>query len=396
MKISLIASDESTAPLYRVRMLARVLSRRYEVEVLGYHFDPEALDPLAPRDFPYREVAARPLPGFLSDARMLASQVSGAVIYAMKPRPTSLGTALAVGRRRGLPVVVDVDDWETAMIHPYSRHALKNALYALPRLRSPNNYLYTAAFDRMVGLADGVTAVSRLFLERYGKGAGVLAPQYVDTERFDPARYDRAELRRELGFACFTVVFAGIAQPNKGVGDIVRAMRLLPDREWQLLIVGPKTPYALELAVVDARVRLLGTRPPEETPRYLAAADAVVLPQRFEPASLGQMPMKLFEAMAMACPVVSTRVSDIPEVLEGCGIVVAPGDHGALAEAIAHLMADPARARLLGGNARERVLARYSFERGAEALGELMERVAGSRRSEAVRGRPDTGGRPTC
>ncbi|MOA65754.1 hypothetical protein D3C78_1922490 [compost metagenome] len=72
------------------------------------------------------------------------------------------------------------------MIAPYSRHALKNAAYALPRLLHPNNFLFTAAFDRLLGLADGATTVSRFFKERYAKSlrAGqpfVLAPQYVDT-----------------------------------------------------------------------------------------------------------------------------------------------------------------------------------------------------------------------
>ena len=396
MKISVIASDESTAPLYRVRLLARVLTKRFEVEVLGYHFDPDALDPGAPRDFPYRAVPARPLPGFLSAARPLASMVTGDVIYAMKPRPTSYGTALWVARQRGLPLVLDVDDWEPAMIHPYSRYSLKNALYSLPRLRQPNNYLYTMAFDRLIREADGVTTVSRFFMERYGNRTRggrpfVLAPQYVDTERFDPARFDREALRRELRCEGFTVVFAGIALPNKGVGEIVTALRLLPEREWELLIVGPKTPYAQELAALDGRVRLLGTQPPEETPRYLAMADAVALPQRAEPASVGQMPMKLFEAMAMGCPVVSTRVADIPEVLGGCGKVVRPGDPAALAEALLELMADPGHARAMGSAARRKVLEAYSYARGAEVLGNLMAEVAESKARSSDR-RPWEGG----
>jgi glycosyltransferase involved in cell wall biosynthesis len=396
MRITLIASDESTAPLYRVRLLARVLARRFDVQVLGYHFDPAELDPQAPRDFPYAALPARPLPGFLEDARKLAAMATGDVIYAMKPRPTSYGTALMIARQHGLPLVVDVDDWEPFMIPPYSRHGLKNAAYALPRLRQPNNYLFTAAFDRLIGLADGVTTVSRFFMERYRQHEGtrpfVLAPQYVDTERFDPGRFDREALRRELGCDAFTLVFAGIAQPNKGVGEIVQALRRLPERRWELLIVGPKTPYALSLAAEDPRVRLLGTQPPEETPKFLAVADAVALPQRPEPASRGQMPMKLFEAMAMGCPVVSTRLADIPEVLEGCGMVVGPGDTPALAEALAALMAAPARARELGAAARRKVLAAYSDERGADVLGDLMIQVSESRAAGSSKRRPRAGG----
>lgn len=396
MRITLIASDESSAPLYRVRLLARVLARCFEVEVLGFHFDPRQLDPLAPRDFPYEAVAARSWPGFAKDARRLAERVTGDVIYAMKPRPTSYGTALWVGRKRGLPVVVDVDDWELAMIAPYSRYAVKNALYALPKLREPNNYLATLAFERLIAEADGVTTVSRFFVERYGgrtrKGRPfVLVPQYVDTERFNPARFDREALRREWDCEGFVLVFAGIALPNKGVGEIVAALRLLPEKEWQLLIVGPKTPYAQELAAVERRVRLLGTRPPEETPCFLAMADAVALPQRAEPASVGQMPMKLFEAMAMALPVVSTRVSDIPEVLEGCGRVVTPGDPLKLAEALLELMGDPAEARRLGEAAREKVLRRYSYAHGAKVLGTLMREVVEGGRVEGRQGAREGG-----
>ncbi len=386
MKISLIASDESTAPLYRVRLLARMLARRFDVEVLGYHFDAAELDPDAPRDFPYRAVPARPLPAFLQDARQLAGMVSGDVLYAMKPRPTSLGTALAIARCRGIPLLVDVDDLESAMIPPFSRHALKNAAYALPRLNHPNNYLFTTACDRLTGLADAVTTVSRFFQQRVARTCGstpiFLVPQCVDTDRFDPDRFDRVALRLKLGLDAFTVVFAGIAQPNKGVGEIVSALKRLPQRHWRLLIVGPKTPYALELAACDPRVILLGTQKPEDLPRYLAVADAVVLPQRAEPASMGQMPMKLFEAMAMGCSVVSTRLADIPEVLDGCGKVVNPGDTPALTEAIADLMADPAHAHHLGREARRKVLARFSYDRGADVLEDLIGLVSGIRAAD--------------
>ena len=51
-------------------------------------------------------------------------------------------------------------------------------------------------------------------------------------------------------------------------------------RDWRLVIVGPVTPYARELAAADDRVILLGTFPPTRTPEFLAMADLVVLPQR--------------------------------------------------------------------------------------------------------------------
>src|SRR4029450_688690 len=73
-------------------------------------------------------------------------------------------------------------------------------------------------------------------------------------------------------------------------------------------------------------VRLVGEIPFDGVPRSLVAADVVAVPQRATIDTVGQVPAKLFDAMALARPVVSTHVSMIPENLEGCGLVVGPGN----------------------------------------------------------------------
>ena len=380
MKITILASDEISAPLYRVRLLAKMLQRRFEVEVLGFVFDPESVDPCAPRDFPYTAIPATCGVGFWRAEAELRSRITGDLIYAMKPRPSSYGVALRHRAATGIPVVVDVDDWELYMLRPWSKYWLKNMAYALPRLHEPNNYASTWALDHGIRFADGRTVVSSFFQQRYG---GMLVPQYVDTDLFDPALFDREALRRELGLAPEhqVIVFAGIAHPAKGVGDIIRALRALgSDRsDWRLVIAGPMTPYACELASQDERVLLLGTQPPIRTPAFLAMADLVVLPQKPAKAAVGQMPMKLYEAMAMGLPVISTAMSDIPGLLEGCGRVVAPGDVRALAGAISDLLDHPAHARWLGMNARRKILAHYSWRVGAPELGAYFQALAGRR-----------------
>src|SRR5439155_1672931 len=82
----------------------------------------------------------------------------------------------------------------------------------------------------------------------------------------------------------------------------------------------------------------------QDVPRYLVAADIVAVPQRATTDTLAQVPAKLVDAMALARPVVSTAVSMIPEMLAGCGRVVAPGDVAALAEALRALHAHPGAA----------------------------------------------------
>jgi len=80
--------------------------------------------------------------------------------------------------------------------------------------------------------------------------------------------------------------------------------------------------------------------------------------------------------MALARPIVSTAVSMIPEILDGCGLVVAPGDVPALTSAIKRLLDDADEAAALGRRARQRCEARYSFRVARTALFPLIEKLA--------------------
>jgi glycosyltransferase involved in cell wall biosynthesis len=117
--------------------------------------------------------------------------------------------------------------------------------------------------------------------------------------------------------------------------------------------------------------------PFEEIPAFLSAADVVAVPQRDTPDTVGQVPAKLFDAMALGRPVVSTRVSMIPEILEGCGLIVEPGDVAGLSATIGRLIDNPAEAQVLGTRARERCVERYSFDAARRALFPMVEKLTG-------------------
>jgi len=120
---------------------------------------------------------------------------------------------------------------------------------------------------------------------------------------------------------------------------------------------------------------VIGEIPFDDVPSYLVAADVVAVPQRATPDTVGQVPAKLFDAMTLARPIVSTAVSMIPEILEGCGVLVPPGDVVALAAALRKLLEDRAGAAELGRRARERCCARYSFAAARATLFPLVERA---------------------
>jgi glycosyltransferase involved in cell wall biosynthesis len=119
--------------------------------------------------------------------------------------------------------------------------------------------------------------------------------------------------------------------------------------------------------------------PFDQVPTLLSAADVVAVPQRDTPDTVGQVPAKIFDAMALGRPVVSTRVSMIPEILDGCGLIVEPGDVSGLAAAISRLLDGPAEAEALGARARERCVERYSFQAARRELFPLIERVVAKR-----------------
>jgi glycosyltransferase involved in cell wall biosynthesis len=242
-------------------------------------------------------------------------------------------------------------------------------------LSNPRGLAWTWLMERLRGIADGVTVASRFLEQRFG---GVLIPHVRDTDRWAPGRADPGLARERLGVEKERVVmFLGTPRAYKGIEDLADAVGQLGRPDVILALVGTEPASATGRAL-SARlpgVRLVGRVPIAQVPAYLEAADVVVVPQRESSDTRGQVPAKIFDAMALGRPIVSTRVSMIPEILEGCGALVAPGDVTALASAIGRLLDRPDEARALGEAARRRAVDRYSFEAARRALFPLVERA---------------------
>lgn len=67
-------------------------------------------------------------------------------------------------------------------------------------------------------------------------------------------------------------------------------------------------------------------------------------------------------AMAMAKPIIATIVSDLPEILDGCGWIVEPENPEQLAEIIQYVFNHPAEVEEMGWKARERCIEKYSWD----------------------------------
>ena len=370
MKISILASDLSDNATGRADLLARLLSSRYEVDVVGPQFGEGLWAPSRDGPVAYRSVRAGRDPGFARHIPDLLALVDGEILFASKPRPTSFGLGLLARARRRRPLVLDIDDWEVGFF--YRSGAWGRVGRAL-NLANPNGLSWTWLAEKLICRADAITVASRFLERRFG---GTLLPHVRDTEAWDPARYDRADARARQGVGASKVVmFLGTPRGHKGVDDLIDAVGLLgPGVVLALVGVDPARSGAPRWSGLS-HVRVTGEIPFDDVPRYLVAADVVAVPQRETMDTVGQVPAKLFDAMALARPIVSTSVSMIPEILDGCGLVVEPGDVPALAGAIKWLLDNAEEAAALGQRARDRCEARYSFRVARATLFPLIERL---------------------
>ena len=173
------------------------------------------------------------------------------------------------------------------------------------------------------------------------------------------------------------ILTVGRVVPVKGQRLLVEAVAELARRgvEARLTIVGdgPQLPELRSLAEglgVTGRVSFEGTVGQEEIRAYYERADVFALPSFAE-----GLPVVLMEAMAMELPVVASRITGVPELVdEGVsGLLVTPGRGDDLALALERLItATPEERRAMGRAGRAKVLAEFDVEHTAEQLKEVF------------------------
>jgi glycosyltransferase involved in cell wall biosynthesis len=372
VKVSILCFDVSDNAMGRAWLLARLLEPIGAVEIVGPRFGSAVWEPVADEPVPVRSMPGGRLPGFVARLPALARMADGDLIYACKPRLTSAGVGYItrLGRRR--PLLLDIDDWEIGF---FLRGGPWGTIGRALNISNPRGLAWTWLMERLRGIADGVTVASRFLEQRFG---GVLIPHVRDTDRWAPDRAEPGPARERLGVDKERVVmFLGTPRGYKGVEDLADAIARLARPDVVLALVGtePASETGRALSARHPGVRLVGRVPIAQVPGFLSAADVVVVPQRESSDTRGQVPAKLFDAMALGRPIVSTRVSMIPEILDGCGALVPPGDVAALASAIGRLLDRPDEARAMGAAARRRAVERYSFESARGLLFPLIERA---------------------
>lgn len=231
---------------------------------------------------------------------------------------------------------------------------------------------------RILTTADALLVVSEPLLQ-FALDLGVEAdriivqPNAVNLDRFSP-EVPPPEGLREGGEKL--VGFVGTLKQWHDVDTLVEAVGLLyqADPSYRLLMVGDGPRREALEALGAPYLRLYGEVDNGAVPGLLAAMDLVAVPYSNEDDPYFS-PLKLFEAMAMAKPVVGARIGQVPLVLnDGAdGLLYTPGDAADLARKIDKVFALPDRGAAMGAAARAAVARRYTWYRNAERIVERAE-----------------------
>lgn len=177
----------------------------------------------------------------------------------------------------------------------------------------------------------------------------------------------------------FCIGFAGRLVPEKGIWDLVEAVRRL-DGPVRLLLAGsgPLLDDLRSLELPNGDIVVWTGLDHGGMVRAYAGMDVLVLPSRTTPAWAEQFGRVLVEALWCGVPVVGSDSGEIPWVIRatGGGVVVPEGDSTALAAALAGLRGDAALRDRLARTGRDSVVRQFSTPAVADALEAALSNVA--------------------
>lgn len=302
----------------------------------------------------------------------LVSKINGDVVLASKPLFTSFGVGLCKKVSKRKPLLLDIDDWEMGFIKERDKSApslsnFKHLMSSAIFFYKLNSFWNHFIFEKMIPLADE-TIVSNPFLKN--KFGGTIVWHARDTRAFDPAKFHKNQFKDKYKIDAKkkVVMFFGSPKPHKGLEDLINAIQMLKRQDVILAIVGidGRDPYSKVLLktaekLLNDKFQGFGLQPFERVPEFLAMADVVVIPLKKNPGTEGQTPAKVFDAMAMAKPIIATAVSNLSEILAGCGWIAEPGHPEHLSKSIQYVLDNPREAEAKGIKARQKCVDNYSF-----------------------------------
>lgn len=235
--------------------------------------------------------------------------------------------------------------------------------------------------------ADAIVSVTESFVPHISARGGAdkvtVITNGVDLDFYTPAT-DGARLAAEFGVDNrFVAAYVGTHGMAHGLDVILRAAaRLQDDPNIAFLLAGDGAEREQLLKERDrlclGNVFIVGQQSKDRMPGIWALTDVSLVLLRKRPTFESVIPSKIFEAMAMAKPIVLGVRGESQRIVEaaGGGLCIEPENDAELAEAVRQLAADPGRARDLGASGRRYVAENYDRRVLAGRFEALLARIA--------------------
>jgi len=372
MKISILTPNLSGNAIGRAWVLGKLLCNEFEVEIIGPSGSGRIWEPLEEeKGINFVPVKAySKTSDFKKQSLALQEAISGDVIYVSKPLLSIIQPALTEKRINKKKFFLDIDDWQ--MGFQYKKLPSPVGLYRILWTElicacGSDSFWNALIGEFYIKHADAISVSNKYLQTKYG---GIIIPHARDGTFLNPENFSSELIKSEFGISpnVQVVSFIGSPRPHKGLEDLIKAVKRITDPNLVLMVVGFSTDEYSKALRKSATEQLgerfagFGIQKFEDLPRFLAMADVVVIPQKKTLATAGQTPAKVFDAMAMGKPIVANDVGDLPEILEGCGYIVSPGDVNALAGKIEYILANTKEAAITAQRARQRFLDNYDIK----------------------------------
>lgn len=277
--------------------------------------------------------------------------------------PLSIGaSAWIVGALRGAPYIYNVQE-----IYP-------DIAVNLGALRNRRAIRIFEALERFVYRKSAAVTViaprmrTRLIDKGVAPGKVHVIPNGVDLERLTPGPRHNDFSRRHGLDDVFAVTYAGNMGPAQGLDIVIDAARLLGAGDaLRFVLIGEGSLRARltsdAAGLPQKNVMVLPYQPNALMPQIYGASDISLVPQAAATGS-DAIPSKVYRIMASGRPLIAVtdEDSDLAALVTaaGCGVVVAPGDAGRLAEVLRGAPQRLAEWREMGLRGRAHVAAHYS------------------------------------
>ncbi len=294
-------------------------------------------------------------------------------------------TAIRVGRKFGIPVIHDMAENYPAMMRKIFESGSQRPVDHVVR-----NPRAVAAVERhCLSRLDHILVVVEESGDRLRR-LGVPAERITVVSNTPPVVRARQQVDRSRGAdAPLEVVYLGLMEITRGIGEIIAAARMLVDSgervRFRLVGGGRHLDRFRSLAekqrLSPEQVEFLGYVKSHETAlQIVAEADVGLIPNYACEHYNTTIPNKLFDYMAVGLPVVTSDAIPFARITRetGAGEVFRSRDAADLARVLLR-MKDPERRRQYGAAGREAVLQRYHWEHDARALLKAVDATAQER-----------------